>query len=124
VSKPIAYNPQTVVQVQVTDFKRAVSWFKEMLGFEEEYLMEEMGWGELKTAVPGLTLGVSVNPEAKGHDGVTVVLSVQDIAVARESLESKGVKFDGPTDEIPGMVRLATFRDPDNNPFMFSQSLG
>ena len=122
-SKPIAYQARAVVQVQVSDFKRSVAWFKEMLGFEEEYVMEEMGWGELRTDVPGFTIGVSVNPEAQASGAVTVVLSVDDIAAARGWLESKGVKFDGPTDEIPGMVRLATFRDPDNNPFMFSQSL-
>jgi hypothetical protein len=33
------------------------------------------------------------------------------------------VKFDGPTQEIPGMVKLATFFDPDGNAMMFFQDL-
>ena len=49
-SKPIAYKPTAVVQVHVTDFQRSVTWFKEMLGFEANYLMEEMGWGDCAPA--------------------------------------------------------------------------
>jgi hypothetical protein len=33
------------------------------------------------------------------------------------------VRFDGPTIELPGMVKLATFFDPDGNPMMFYQDL-
>ncbi len=47
---------------------------------------------------------------------------VKDIAQARAGLEGKGVKFDGDAVEIPGMVKLATFFDPDGNTYMFSQS--
>ena len=42
---------------------------------------------------------------------------------ARSALEAAGVKFDGPTQEIPEMVKLATFYDPDNNAFMLAQDL-
>lgn len=31
----------------------------------------------------------------------------------RAGLEAKGVLFQGPTQVIPGKVRLATFKDPD-----------
>ncbi len=30
-------------------------------------------------------------------------------------LESRDVVFDGPTIEVPGVVRLADFKDPDGN---------
>jgi hypothetical protein len=33
------------------------------------------------------------------------------------------VRFDGETREIEGMVRLATFYDPDGNTFMLAQRL-
>jgi hypothetical protein len=48
---------------------------------------------------------------------------VADIDVARKHLESKDVRFDGDTYEIEGMVKLATFYDPDGNSFMLAQSL-
>jgi hypothetical protein len=35
---------------------------------------------------------------------------------------AKGVKFDD-TSEVPGMVRLASFYDPDGNPWMLAQVL-
>jgi len=34
-----------------------------------------------------------------------------------------GVRFDGDNVEIPDMVRLATFFDPDGNSYMLAQSL-
>ena len=46
-----------------------------------------------------------------------------NIGQARRQLESKGVKFDGETIEIPEMVTLATFFDPDGNSLMFFQTL-
>ncbi len=45
-----------------------------------------------------------------------------DIDVARKHLESHGVRFDGDTREIEGMVKLATFYDPDGNSFMLAES--
>ena len=36
---------------------------------------------------------------------------------------SLDVKFDGPTQEIPGLVKLATFYDPDGNNYMLNESL-
>ena len=49
--------------------------------------------------------------------------SVRDIDAARSHLESLGTKFDGDTYEIDGMVKLATFYDPDGNAWMLAQQL-
>ena len=48
---------------------------------------------------------------------------VKDIAAARSVLEARGVEFDGETAEIPGLVKLASFRDPDGNALMLAESL-
>ena len=48
---------------------------------------------------------------------------VKDIAAARAHLESLGTKFDSDTYEIEGMVKLATFYDPDGNAWMLAESL-
>jgi catechol 2,3-dioxygenase-like lactoylglutathione lyase family enzyme len=121
----IPFRPTTVAAINVSDFKRSVAWFKDTLGFEADYAVEEMGWGELRTSTPGLTIGVSqVEAGAGGAGGATLTFAVDDIDAARKRLEGMNVRFDGPTREIPGMVKLATFFDPDGNTFMFSQSLG
>ena len=51
------------------------------------------------------------------------MFGVVDIDVARAELEGKGVRFDGDTIELPGMVKLASFFDPDGNRYMLAQSL-
>ncbi len=124
-SGAIAYQPATVGAISVSDFRKSVDFFTRVLGFTLEYGLEEMGWGEMSTNVPGLTLGISqVEEGAGGPGGATLTFAVEDIEAARASLEAAGVRFDGPTREIPGMVKLATWYDPDGNTFMFSQSLG
>jgi len=55
--------------------------------------------------------------------GVTLTWGVHDIEAARKTLEADEVRFDGPTQEIPEMVKLATFYDPDGNTYMLYQSL-
>ena len=70
-----------------------------------------------------MTIGLGQNEEVDGRGGTTPVFGVTDIEVARRDLEGKGVRFDGDSQEIPGMVKLATFFDPDGNSYMLSESL-
>ena len=55
--------------------------------------------------------------------GTVPTFGVKDIDAARAHLESLGTRFDGDTYEIDGMVKLATFYDPDGNAWMLSQLL-
>ena len=59
----------------------------------------------------------------KALSGAVLTFGVKDIDAARASLESRKVRFDGPTQTIPGMVRLATFFDEDGNALMLYQDL-
>jgi predicted enzyme related to lactoylglutathione lyase len=52
-----------------------------------------------------------------------VVLDVADVAGVRARLVKSGVEFVGDTMEIPGVVRIATFRDPFGNRLQLAQSL-
>ncbi|MCH7944694.1 MAG: VOC family protein [Armatimonadetes bacterium] len=107
----------------VSDVKRSIDWYQDVLGFKVQYHLEEMGWCEMETHIPKVSAGLSQveNPEVKG--GPTLTWGVTDIDAARSELEAKGVKFDGETTEIPEMVKLATFFDPDGNHLMLYQSL-
>ena len=44
--------------------------------------------------------------------------------VKRKRLQATGVQFEGKTEEIPGVVKLATFRDPSGNRLQLCQVLG
>jgi predicted enzyme related to lactoylglutathione lyase len=93
-----------------------------MLGSEVIYKVAEMGWAEVASPVAGVSIGLSQVEKPKTA-GCVPVWAVADIDAARNSLEARAVRFDGDTITIPGMVRLATFFDPDGNPWMLSQSL-
>jgi hypothetical protein len=82
-----------------------------------------MGWCELSTGVNRVNVGLS--QVEKPNIGLCSKLTwgVTNIEAARKYLEGKKVRFDGPTIELPGMVKLATFFDPDGNPMMFYQDL-
>ena len=104
------------------DFKRSAKWYQDVLGFQPLYAMEEMGWGEFATHIPGVTIGLGVGEEVP-QGGAVLTFSVKDAAATRAALEGNGVQFEGPNNEIPGMVILATFLDPDGNRFMLAQTL-
>jgi predicted enzyme related to lactoylglutathione lyase len=110
--------------LSVKDLERSLAWYREVLGFELLFKLDHVGWAEVKTAVPGVTIGMSeVETMQPGGGGATLTFGVVDIAAARSAVEAHGVRFDGPTREIPEMVKLATFYDPDGNTLMFYQDL-
>ena len=119
----LGYNGGMTCTLAVTDLKRSVAWFQDVLGLSLEYMMEEMGWCELKSPTNGVWLGLSQVESVNTGGGSTIVFGVTDIDHARSELEKHQVRFDGETRTIEGMVRLCTFFDPDGNTFMFYQSL-
>jgi len=51
------------------------------------------------------------------------VFGVDDFSKSRAALEEAGVQFDGDTIEVEGMVKVATFFDPDGNGLMIAEDL-
>jgi CreA protein len=119
---PIDFDQQLVISVNVSDFSAAVEWYEKALGFELVYSLDKYGWGEVRTPWGGVTIGLSQVEELK-HGGTVPTFGVKDIDAARKHLESLDTRFDGETYEIEGMVKLATFYDPDGNAWMLAQSL-
>ena len=122
VQTPIDYDRQLVISINVSDFERAVEWYRQALGFEIVYRLDQYGWGEVSTPWGGVTIGLGQTEEVKSG-GTTPTFGVKNIAAARSHLEGLGVRFDGDTYEIEGMVKLCTFYDADGNSFMLAQSL-
>lgn len=110
------------LSIPVKDLDVSLAWFADKLGFKELFRAPEAGWAEVSAPAEGVSIGLNQGADAAGT-GTTPVFGVRDIDAARAELEAKGVSFDGDTTEIPGMVRLATFVDPDGNRYMFAQSL-
>ena len=119
----IKYDGTLNCAISVSDMDRAVAWYQEMLGFELSYRRDDIGWSELTTPTKGVTIGLSQVETVPQGGGATLVFGVEDTDAARTKLEQKDVRFDGETQTIPDMVKLATFFDPDGNSFMLAQNL-
>ncbi len=86
------------------------------------YDVEEIGWCELQTPVPGVTLGLA-DREDVAVGGVVPTFEVADLDRTRAELEARGVEFDGPSFGEEGMVKLAAFRDLDGHSLMLAEDL-
>ena len=118
----VKLNKELTIAMSVTDRARSKNWYRTHLGFEELFSIEEAGWTELSTPIPGVTIGLGDSDEVSAGNCVPV-FGIDDINKTRAALEAEAVKFDGDTMTIDGMVSLATFYDPDGNALMLSEDL-
>lgn len=117
----INYNGGLTCALGVSNLDRAIAFYRDVLGFSLLYRSEDIGWCELSTGVDKVNVGLSERREAGGGGGATLTFGVDDLEAAKAALEEHSVKLDGDIMEIPGLVRLLTFYDPDGNALMFYQ---
>lgn len=118
----VTLNDTITIAISVKDRHASADWYQEKLGFDPLYHADEAGWSELATKTKGVVLGLGESTEPKPGNSVPV-FGIDDLDTGRAALEAAGVAFDGPTQVIDGMVKLATFYDPDNNALMLAQDL-
>jgi predicted enzyme related to lactoylglutathione lyase len=119
----IGWDGGLTAAIGVSDLAKSMAWYRDVLGFKVLYEMKEIGWGELASPVARVNVGLSQREKVAVGGGAVLTFGVKDIDAARSALESKKVRFEGPTQTIPGMVRLATFFDEDGNALMLYQDL-
>ena len=117
----IEYDGGLTCALGVTDLDRSIAWYSDVLGFALLYRRDDIGWCELSTGVDRVNVGLSERREAGGSGGATPTFGVAKLEAAKAVLDAKGVRQDGDIMEIPGLVRLLTFFDPDDNALMFYQ---
>jgi catechol 2,3-dioxygenase-like lactoylglutathione lyase family enzyme len=110
--------------IGVSDLDRSIAWYRDTLGFDLLYRLEDNAWCELKTGVERVNVGLSQVEDAGGKGGATLTFGVEDIEAAKAELDSRGIRQDGPIRDIPGLVRLLTFYDPDDNALMLYEEPG
>ena len=110
------------IALTVRDRHASTKWYGDMLGFELLYHADAAGWSELQTKTAGVTLGLGEHTVPAPGNCVPV-FGVADIDLARRALEGASVAFDGETIEVEGMVKTATFYDPDRNALMLAEDL-
>ncbi|MDG1352515.1 MAG: VOC family protein [Sulfitobacter sp.] len=110
------------IALSVSDRHASEDWYEAMLGFEVIYHADDAGWSEMQTKTNGVTIGLGEHTKQVPGNCVPV-FGVADLDDARQKLEQADVKFDGETDVVEGMVKTATFYDPDGNALMLAQDL-
>jgi predicted enzyme related to lactoylglutathione lyase len=119
---PFAYAGEVTIAVNVTDIDRSIDWYRHAFGFELIYKLDDFGWCELSTPIKGVSVGLGqTDDQARG--GMSPHFAVEDIEAAKAHLESVGATFEGDINVIEGMVKLASFKDPDGNSFGLAETI-
>ncbi|MGB0505920.1 MAG: VOC family protein [Pikeienuella sp.] len=118
----VSLDKTITIALSVKDRHASAEWYANMLGFEVAYHADEAGWSELKTNTTGVTIGLGEHTKPAPGNCVPV-FGIADLDTARQLLESAKVNFDGETEVIEGMVKTATFYDPDGNALMLAEDL-
>ena len=119
----LGLKPGLTLALEVHDLEKAKAWYQNVLGFDFIYEVPEIAWCELRSPTEHVTVGLSQVETVSASGGITPVFATTDIEAARSALEANGVRFDGPTQTLAGMVKLVTFYDPDGNPIRLSESV-
>jgi len=118
----ISLDKTITIALSVTDRHASAAWYERMLGFETLYHADDAGWSELQTNTAGVTIGLGEHTKPAPGNCVPV-FGTADLDAGRQALEQADVKFDGATDVVEGMVKTATFYDPDGNALMLAEDL-
>ena len=110
--------------LRVADLDRSIVFYCDGLGLELRYRVGQL-WAEVQT--DGLTIGLLVDARVgaqPGGDASTpaIALEVDDLVEARSRLRRQGVTL---PDAVrgDGLVRVATFTDPDGHPLFLCEVL-
>lgn len=118
----ITLDETITIAMSVKDRHASAKWYENKLGFETIYHADDAGWSELQTKTVGVTIGLGEHTKPAPGNCVPV-FGIADLDAARKKLEQTKVKFDGETDVVEGMVKTATFYDPDGNALMLAEDL-
>ncbi len=123
----IGYGGALTCVLDVKDLSKSIDWYRDVLGFDLLYRMDDSGWAEMSTPVGRVNVGIASQRKTARPGGAgaaaTLVFSVKDAEAARKALESRGVTFVGGIETFKDFVRLQTFLDPDGNHVMLYQDL-
>lgn len=119
----LSYTSELTASMSVKNLDESIIWYEKVMGFKLVFRVDEIGYCELATDIPGVSVGLSQNEEVVTGGNATNVWGVFDMHEAKSHLDRHGVRQDGGIEEIPEMVKLLTFYDPDGNAMMFAQTL-
>lgn len=105
-------NPVVHFEVMGKDGKATQRFYADLFDWQVN-ADNPMGYGIVEAQGGGIGGGLGANPP--GATYVTVYVAVPDLQACLDKAESLGGKTVMPPTEIPGVVTMAMFNDPDGN---------
>lgn len=115
------YKQFDLTWIPVVDFERAKSFYLDDLELDLVMEDEESNWAEFQIS-PGAKLAIHAVKATNANPIGAIVVEVDSMEKSELWLQGKGIKLTD-KEEIPGLVKLASFSDPDGNIIQLSQSL-
>jgi lactoylglutathione lyase len=103
-----------VAKVNVSDIEKSTNWYVQNLGLELDGRYSTSTWSQLNLGMPGVAIGLNLDPTHIGTGGAVTTFVVENIAQTRAKLISEGIDV-GPIMNVGEGVQLAFFFDPDRN---------
>jgi catechol 2,3-dioxygenase-like lactoylglutathione lyase family enzyme len=116
------------IRLLVNDFDKCFTFYKDILGLEctwgklgDNFASFNIGNPSCLTLFKAELMTIAINnADAKQNeflqDKIAIILEVENVNVFYNSLRGKGIKFlTEPKDMTAWGIRVAHFRDPDNN---------
>jgi catechol 2,3-dioxygenase-like lactoylglutathione lyase family enzyme len=84
-----------LIKIPITDFARGRAFYRNMLGLEEEFAVDDYGWAQYRAGALPLCLYAVGKGGGDGKPGneLNFHLAVSDLAAAFKLLESRGATF-------------------------------
>jgi lactoylglutathione lyase len=125
---PYAFNKVDYIMVTVSNMARSVEFYKDKLGIPMKFGTPE--WTEFQTGNTTLALHGGGKPQDAPKDSgahqagtCSIGFNVDNLDLAYEQLQAKGVRFVMPPTERPGEgIKLAVAVDPDGLAISFGQA--
>ena len=122
------FNKIDYVMINVSNMARSVAFYKDKLGIPMKFGTPE--WTEFQTGTTTLALHGGGKPQEAAKDPgahwagtCSIGFNVDNLDLAYEQLEAKGVQFVMPPTERPGEgIKLAVAIDPDGMAISFGQA--
>jgi len=105
----------------VDDIEQAKKFYGGALGMKK--IFEMPGWAEFAHADGQIPVGLLQKNKDFTGEGAVVAFKVDDVEKSRAELSRHGIQFEGKVEEVQGMVRIATFKDPFGNRLQLVQVL-
>ena len=105
------------VWYRVRDLDSGRAFYRDLLGFEEQFIDWQERWARLVRGPMEIAL-----VEGEPEDGGVAHLDVDDVKVEAERLRGEGVEV-GTVLELAGYVRLVDVYDPDGNRIQLAEEL-